>query len=78
MTKQLIIIGGGLAGTEAQPGRRPNWVWKFSYGKCALNWETPAHVTGDLAELVCSNSLGSNLPHKAPGLLKRNCAVLAP
>jgi methylenetetrahydrofolate--tRNA-(uracil-5-)-methyltransferase len=31
---------------------------------------TPAHVSGDLAELVCSNSLGSNLPGRAPGLLK--------
>jgi methylenetetrahydrofolate--tRNA-(uracil-5-)-methyltransferase len=27
-------------------------------------------VTNNLAELVCSNSLGSDLPHKAPGLLK--------
>jgi methylenetetrahydrofolate--tRNA-(uracil-5-)-methyltransferase len=31
---------------------------------------TPAHVGGDLAELVCSNSLGSNLEDRAPGLLK--------
>ena len=31
---------------------------------------TPAHCTGLLAELVCSNSLGSNLPDRAPGLLK--------
>ena len=31
---------------------------------------TPAHVTDNLAELVCSNSLGSLIPHKAPGLLK--------
>ena len=31
---------------------------------------TPAHDTPWLAELVCSTSLGSDLPHKAPGLLK--------
>lgn len=69
MTKQLIIIGGGLAGTEA--------AWQAAeLGLEVQLWEmrpqreTPAHVTGDLAELVCSNSLGSNLPHKAPGLLK--------
>jgi len=31
---------------------------------------TPAHRTGDLAELVCSNSLGSNLIDRASGLLK--------
>jgi methylenetetrahydrofolate--tRNA-(uracil-5-)-methyltransferase len=32
---------------------------------------TPAHRTELLAELVCSNSLGSTLPDRAPGLLKR-------
>ena len=32
---------------------------------------TPAHTSGLLGELVCSNSLGSNLPDRAPGLLKR-------
>jgi methylenetetrahydrofolate--tRNA-(uracil-5-)-methyltransferase len=32
--------------------------------------ETPAHVSDRLAELVCSNSLGSDLPDRAPGLLK--------
>lgn len=32
--------------------------------------ETEAHVTDQLAELVCSNSLGSFLVDKAPGLLK--------
>jgi len=31
---------------------------------------TPAHRSGDLAELVCSNSLGSNLLDRAMGLLK--------
>jgi methylenetetrahydrofolate--tRNA-(uracil-5-)-methyltransferase len=31
---------------------------------------TGAHRTGNLAELVCSNSLGSNLPNRASGLLK--------
>ena len=31
---------------------------------------TPAHETDQMAELVCSNSLGSNLPDRALGLLK--------
>ncbi len=31
---------------------------------------TPAHQTGDLAELVCSNSLKSDTEHTAPWLLK--------
>jgi methylenetetrahydrofolate--tRNA-(uracil-5-)-methyltransferase len=30
---------------------------------------TGAHATGDLAELVCSNSLGSKLPDRAAGVL---------
>jgi methylenetetrahydrofolate--tRNA-(uracil-5-)-methyltransferase len=32
--------------------------------------QTPAHATGEFAELVCSNSLGSDSPKTAPGLLK--------
>jgi methylenetetrahydrofolate--tRNA-(uracil-5-)-methyltransferase len=31
---------------------------------------TPVHQTGDLAELVCSNSFKSNLMHNASGVLK--------
>lgn len=67
--KQLIVIGGGLAGSEA--------AWQAAEaGLQVLLYEmrpqktTPAHVSQDLAELVCSNSLGSVIPHKAPGLLK--------
>src|SRR2546426_10999343 len=40
---------------------------------------TPVHATGDLAELVCSNSLKSNLLDTASGLLKeemRRCDSL--
>ncbi len=66
---ELIIVGGGLAGTEA--------AWQAA--EAGLNVrlfemrpqrETPAHVSDNLAELVCSNSLGSTIPTKAPGLLK--------
>lgn len=67
--KELIIVGGGLAGTEA--------AWQAAeLGVAVKLYEmrpqqmTPAHVSQQLAELVCSNSLGSMLPHKAPGLLK--------
>jgi methylenetetrahydrofolate--tRNA-(uracil-5-)-methyltransferase len=38
---------------------------------------TPAHQTDQLAELVCSNSLGSDLPDRAPGLLKAELRYLA-
>jgi len=67
--KQLNVIGGGLAGSEA--------AWQAAQrGINVILWEmrpevaTPAHVTGRLAELVCSNSLGSDLPDRAGGLLK--------
>src|SRR5687767_5479381 len=38
--------------------------------------QTGAHQTQDLAELVCSNSLGSNLPDRASGLLKNEVRML--
>jgi len=65
----LIIVGGGLAGSEAawQAARRGLKVRLVEMRPGLL---TGAHQTGDLAELVCSNSLGSNLPDRASGLLK--------
>lgn len=38
--------------------------------------QTGAHVTGDLGELVCSNSLGSLQPHRAQGILKKELISL--
>jgi methylenetetrahydrofolate--tRNA-(uracil-5-)-methyltransferase len=37
---------------------------------------TGAHLTAGLAELVCSNSLGSNLPDRASGVLKNELRLL--
>lgn len=69
MVQELIVIGGGLAGSEA--------AWQAAeLGLLVRLHEmrpqkmTPAHVSDHLAELVCSNSMGSRLPNKAPGLLK--------
>ena len=66
----MHIIGGGLAGTECayQLARRkiPVVLWEMRPDK-----STPAHKTGNLAELVCSNSLRSDDPEHAAGLLKR-------
>jgi len=69
MMDKVTVIGGGLAGSEA--------AWQAaSQGLEVLLYEmrptrmTPAHQGGDLAELVCSNSLGSNLLDRALGLLK--------
>jgi methylenetetrahydrofolate--tRNA-(uracil-5-)-methyltransferase len=69
MKKQLIVIGGGLAGTEAAWQAAELGVHVRLY-EMRPQRNTPAHVTNNLAELVCSNSLGSDLPAKAPGLLK--------
>ena len=66
---KLIIIGGGLAGSEAawQAARRGISVLLYEMRPAKM---TAAHKTGGLAELVCSNSFGSYDPVTAPGLLK--------
>ena len=65
----VTIAGGGLAGSEAawQLASRGVRVKLFEMrpGK-----KTPAHRTGDLAELVCSNSLGADRPTSPAGILK--------
>ena len=71
----LIVIGGGLAGSEAawQAAQRGLRVSLF---EMRPTLGTGAHQTSDLAELVCSNSLGSNLPDRASGLLKNEARLL--
>ncbi|HMD81029.1 MAG TPA: methylenetetrahydrofolate--tRNA-(uracil(54)-C(5))-methyltransferase (FADH(2)-oxidizing) TrmFO [Anaerolineales bacterium] len=71
----LIVIGGGLAGSEAvfQAAQRGLKVRIF---EMRPTLQTGAHQTHDLAELVCSNSLGSNLPDRASGLLKNEMRML--
>jgi len=65
----LSIIGGGLAGCEAawQAAERGLQVRLYE-----MRPEVPtgAHTGANLAELVCSNSLGSNLADRAQGVLK--------
>ncbi|MFH2103201.1 MAG: methylenetetrahydrofolate--tRNA-(uracil(54)-C(5))-methyltransferase (FADH(2)-oxidizing) TrmFO [Chloroflexota bacterium] len=64
----LIVIGGGLAGSEAawQAAERGLNVTLF---EMRPKKSTEAHQTSCLAELVCSNSLGSTLPDRASGIL---------
>ncbi|HJR80977.1 MAG TPA: methylenetetrahydrofolate--tRNA-(uracil(54)-C(5))-methyltransferase (FADH(2)-oxidizing) TrmFO [Anaerolineales bacterium] len=71
----LLVIGGGLAGSEAayQAAERGLNVRLYEM-RPAL--QTGAHQTHDLAELVCSNSLGSNLPDRASGVLKNELRLL--
>ncbi len=67
--KELIVIGGGLAGSEAawQAAQRGIHVKLYEMRPII---STGAHQTENLAELVCSNSLGSNLTDRASGVLK--------
>jgi methylenetetrahydrofolate--tRNA-(uracil-5-)-methyltransferase len=66
---KIKIIGAGLAGSEAawQCARRRVDVELFEMRPVR---STPAHQTGDFAELVCSNSLKSDSENTAPWLLK--------
>jgi len=66
---KLTIIGGGLAGCEAAWQAAERGIEVELYEMRPLH-TTGAHRSGNLAELVCSNSLGSNLPNRASGLLK--------
>jgi methylenetetrahydrofolate--tRNA-(uracil-5-)-methyltransferase len=70
LPEPIHVVGGGLAGSEC--------AWQLAVrGVDVVLHEmrpgkgTPAHKSGDLAELVCSNSLRSDDPVHAAGLLKR-------
>jgi len=65
----LTVIGGGLAGSEAAWQAAERGVTVILY-EMRSGIPTPAHKTDRCAELVCSNSLGNNLPCSAPFLLK--------
>ncbi len=68
MTRQITVIGGGLAGCEAawQAAERGLEVTLYEMRPKVM---TGAHKTGYLAELVCSNSLGSLMADRASGCL---------
>lgn len=65
----LIVIGGGLSGSEAAWQAAERGL-KVSLFEMRPKLQTGAHVTNYLAELVCSNSLGSDMSDRASGLLK--------
>lgn len=73
--EELTIIGGGLAGCETawQAAQLGVQVKLFEMRPIK---KTDAHVSDALAELVCSNSLGSTLRNRPSGLLKEECSLL--
>ncbi len=66
---EVTVIGAGLAGSECawQLARRGAHV---TLREMKPEKRTPAHNTGDFAELCCSNSLRSDQLENAVGLLK--------
>ncbi len=80
--KSVAVIGGGLAGCEAawQLAERGVGVelyeMRFTGRQQPAARTTPAHSTGLLAELICSNSLKSVERCNAHGLLKAELEVL--
>ena len=74
-TDKIQVIGGGLAGTEA--------AWQIAQAGVPVilhemrpQQQSPAHHTGELAELVCSNSFGAMSSDRAAGLLHAELRLL--
>ena len=65
----ISIVGGGLAGSEAA-FQLAQMGYKVDLFEMRPTTMTPAHKTGDFAELVCSNSFGSVAHHAVSGQLK--------
>ncbi len=67
-TQAITVIGGGLAGSECafQLARLGHQV---VLREQKPEKKSPAHQSGKMAELVCSNSLRSDNPESAIGLL---------
>ncbi len=72
---EIHVVGGGLAGTEAalQLAARG---FPVTLHEMRPVRSSPAHRTGLLAELVCSNSLKSTAPTTASGCLKTELGIL--
>ena len=79
MTKELTVLGAGLAGCEAAWQAVRAGAGAVRLVEMKPRKMTPAHHTDRFAELVCSNSLRSDSLSNAVGLLKeelRRCGSL--
>ena len=72
--KEVIVIGAGLAGSEA--------AWQIANLGIAVKLvemrphsSTPAHHTSEFGELVCSNSFGALSMDRAAGLLQEELRI---
>lgn len=75
MSNIVNVVGGGLAGSEAALQLAKRGVQVRLY-EMRPHKTTGAHVSGDFAEFVCSNSLGSFDVTNASGLLKKEMELL--
>ncbi len=73
--REVKIIGAGLAGCEAAIQLAKREI-KVKLYEMRPKKTTGAHTTGDCAEFVCSNSLGSSDVTNASGLLKKEMEIL--
>jgi methylenetetrahydrofolate--tRNA-(uracil-5-)-methyltransferase len=73
--KKIYVIGAGLAGSECayQLAEKGYQVHLYEMRPVQM---TPAHKTGHFAEIVCSNSFGSQNPGSGPHQLKWEAAKL--
>jgi len=75
MIKEILIIGGGLAGCEAEYCAAKMGVKATVFEMKPVRF-SPAHGLSTLGELVCSNSLKSESLENAAGLLKEEMKSL--
>jgi methylenetetrahydrofolate--tRNA-(uracil-5-)-methyltransferase len=73
--KTVVVIGGGLAGSEAA-WQLASEGFKVELYEMRPTRRSPAHHTDRLAELVCSNSMGSFDGKNASALLKEEMKTL--
>lgn len=74
-THPVIVIGAGLAGSEAA-WTLANAGYRVRLYEMRPVRATPAHRTDACAELVCSNSFRSNEPDNAIGCLKEEMRAM--